>query len=83
MIAPILPGTAPSSIAACVVPAPMRSTPPPAVDAGIVRQMAQVGDRVGLRQAKIEQRPQRLRAGARPRAGGEKLSASGQSFGRA
>ena len=38
---------------------------------GVVRQMAQVGDRVGLRQAKIEQRPQRLRAGAWPRAGGE------------
>ena len=44
-------------------------------NAGIVRQMAQVGDRVGLRQAQIEQRPQRLRAGARPRAGGEQASA--------
>ncbi len=40
---------------------------------GIVRQVAQVGNRVGLRQAKIEQRPQRLRAGARPCAGGEKF----------
>jgi hypothetical protein len=39
---------------------------------GIARQVAQVGDRVGLRQAKIEQRPQRLRAGAWPRAGSEK-----------
>src|SRR5260370_760128 len=40
---------------------------------GIARQVAQVGDGVGLRQAKIEQRPQRLRAGAWPPAGSEKL----------
>src|SRR5262249_18496069 len=42
-------------------------------NAGIVRQMAQVGDGVGLRQAKVEQRPQRLRAGRRTRAAGEQL----------
>ena len=55
MISPIRPGTAPSSIAACVVPAPMRSTASPARHAGIVRQVPQIGDRVGLRQPKIEQ----------------------------